>query len=122
MAKETTTKKAPVKKATTKKATTKKAPAKKAKIEAPKTIEVRMTESYSTWVVHESVEITVADYPELEGMTEEEMTDYIMSNSYDMKATNSEWYDSLHDELVGMDVVRDKITNEESEIVVEGFN
>jgi hypothetical protein len=87
-----------------------------------KTIEIRMTESYSTWVVRESMEINVEDYPELEGMTEEEMTDYIMSNASEMKPTNDEWYDSLYDELMQMDVTREKITGEELEIVVEGFN
>ena len=103
--------------AKTKKAPAKKTPAKKAKIEAPKTIEVRMTESYSTWVVHESVEITVADYPELEGMTEEEMKDYIMSNASDMKPTNDELYSD--DELNQADVIREKITDEDSEICFE---
>jgi hypothetical protein len=88
----------------------------------PKTIEVRMTESYSTWVVRESLEINVEDYPELEGMTEEEMTDYIMSNASDMKPTNDDYYESLYEELLGMDVTREKITGEDSEIVVEGFN
>ena len=88
----------------------------------PKTIEVRVTESYSTWVVRESIEINVEDYPELSGMTEEEMTDYIMSNASDMKPTNDEYYDSLYEELLQMDVVRDKITGEETEVVVEGFN
>lgn len=88
----------------------------------PKTIEVRMTESYSTYVVHDSMEINVENYPELAGMSEEEMTDYILSNASDMKSSNEEWYDSLYEELLQMDVVRDKITNEESEIVVEGFN
>lgn len=88
----------------------------------PKTIEVRMTESYSTWVVRESLEINVEDYPELAGMTEEEMTDYIMSNASDMKPTNEEYYESLYEELLQMDVMREKITGEDSEIVVEGFN
>jgi len=87
-----------------------------------KTIEVRMTESYSTWVVRESMEINVEDYPELEGMTEEEMTDYIVSNASEMKPSNEEWYDSLYDELMQMDVTREKITGEESDIVVERFN
>jgi hypothetical protein len=87
-----------------------------------KTIEVRMTESYSTWVVRESIEINIENYPELAGMTEEEMNDYIMSNASDMKPTNSEYYDSLFEELLGMDVVREKITGEDNEIVVEGFN
>ena len=73
---------------------------KKAEVKAtPTTIEVRMTESYSTWVVHESMEINIADYPELEGMTEDEMTDYITSNASDMKSSNEEWYDSLYEEL-----------------------
>ena len=88
----------------------------------PKTIEVRMTESYSTWVVRESLEINVENYPELEGMTEEEMTDYIMSNASDMKPTNDDYYESLYEELLGMDVTREKITGEDSEIIVEGFN
>ena len=55
-------------------------------------------------------------------MTEEEMSDYIMSNASDMKSSNEEWYDSLYEELLQMDVVRDKITGEETEVVVEGFN
>ena len=96
---------------------------KKAEVKAtPTTIEVRMTESYSTWVVRESMEINIADYPELEGMTEEEMSDYIISNASDMKPTNEEWYDSLYEELLQMDVTREKITGEETEVVVEGFN
>jgi hypothetical protein len=90
--------------------------------EETKTIEIRMTESYSTWVVRESLEINVENYPELEGMTEEEMTDYIMCNASDMKPTNDEWYDSLYEELSQMDVTREKISSEESDIVVEGFN
>ena len=88
----------------------------------PKTIEVRITESYSTWVVRESMEINVEDYPELAGMTEEEMSDYIICNASDMKPTNEEWYDSLYEELLQMDVTREKITGEETEVVVEGFN
>lgn len=88
----------------------------------PKTIEVRMTESYSTWVVRESMQINVEDYPELAGMTEEEMSDYIICNASDMKPSNEEWYDSLYEELLQMDVTREKITGEETEVVVEGFN
>ena len=93
---------------------------KKAEVKAtPTTIEVRMTESYSTWVVRESMEINIADYPELEGMTEEEMKDYIMSNASDMKPTNDEYYSDLYDELNQADVIREKITDEDSEICFE---
>ena len=41
--------------------------------ETPKTISVRMVEYYNTMLVKEPVEINVEDYPELNGMTEEEM-------------------------------------------------
>jgi len=84
-----------------------------------KTISVRMTESYSTFVSRESIELDVEDYPELEGMTEEEIQDYIKSNSADMKPINEEYYSSLYDELNQQDVVREKITDENSEIYFE---
>ena len=84
--------------------------------ETPKTISVRMVEYYNTMLVKEPVEINVEDYPELNGMSGDEMKEYIASNASEMKPTNEEWYDSLYDELIGEDVVRDKITDENSEI------
>jgi hypothetical protein len=79
-----------------------------------KTISVRITESYSTWVVRESIELNIEDYPELMGMNEDEIRDYIKCNSGDM--TNDEYSDSLYDELIQKDVVRDKITDEDWDI------
>lgn len=87
--------------------------------ETPKTIEIRATESYSTFVVHDSIQLNVEDYPELEGMTEEEMKDYILSNASEMKPTNDEYYSDLYEELLAQDVTREKITNEDSEIYFE---
>ena len=78
-----------------------------------------MTESYRTYIVRESIEINVEDYPELDGMSDEDIQNYIILNASDMKPTNEEWYDSLYDELLGEDVIRDKITDEEGEIIVE---
>ena len=63
--------------------------------ETPKTITVRMTESYSTWIVREAVELNVEDYPELSGMSQEEMEEYISENWDSMKAPNDSSYDSL---------------------------
>jgi len=80
-----------------------------------KTISVRITESYSTWVVRESIELNIEDYPELMGMNEDEIRDYIKCNSGDMKS-NDEYSDSLYDELIQKDVVRDKITDEDWDI------
>jgi len=83
--------------------------------ENPKTISVRMVEYYNTMVVREAVEINVEDYPELNGMTEEEMQNYISENWYDMKPTDDEWLESLGEECRESDVVREKITGEEQE-------
>jgi hypothetical protein len=84
--------------------------------ETPKTITVRMTESYSTWIVRESIELNVEDYPELEGMSQEEMEEYISENWDSMKPTDeNSFYDSLLEQCREADLVRDKITNEETE-------
>ena len=82
---------------------------------SPKTISVKMVEYYNTMVVREPIQINVADYPELNGMSEEEVKDYIKDNWSDMKSTNEEWYDSLYDECMQSDVMREKITGEEQE-------
>jgi hypothetical protein len=83
--------------------------------ETPKTISVRMVEYYNTMVVREAVEINVEDYPELNGMTEEEMQNYISQNWDEMKPTDDEYLESLREECQESDVVREKITGEEQE-------
>jgi hypothetical protein len=83
--------------------------------ETTKTISVRMVEYYNTMVVREAVEINVEDYPELNGMTEEEMQNYISQNWDEMKPTDDEYLESLREECSESDVVREKITGEEQE-------
>jgi hypothetical protein len=87
--------------------------------ETPKTISVFATEYYETSLFREAVEINVDDYAELEGMTREEAIDYIQTNAWEMKSTNEEMYESLGEELMDMDIRRDKITNESQEINAE---
>lgn len=87
--------------------------------ETPKTISVFATEYYETSLFREAVELNVEDYTELEGMTREEAIDYIESNAWEMKSTNEEMYESLGEELMDMDIRRDKITNESQDINAE---
>lgn len=87
--------------------------------ETPKTISVFATEYYETSLIREAVELNVDDYTELEGMTREEAIDYIESNAWEMKSTNEEMYESLGEELMDMDIRRDKITNESQDINAE---
>ena len=89
------------------------------KQETPTTISVFVTEYYETSLFREAVDINIEDYTELEGMTREEAIDYIESNAWEMKSTNEEMYESLGEELMDMDIRRDKITNESQEINAE---
>lgn len=82
-------------------------------------INVYATESYTTWLVREPVEIDTDNYPELEGKTEEEVKEYIRENYWEMKPTNEEWYGDLSEELNQMDVRRDKIYNEDMGIIFD---
>jgi len=85
--------------------------------QTPKTIAVFATEYYETSITREPVELNIADYPELEGMTTQEVIDYVESNAWEMKPTNDEYgYESLAEQLNEMDIRRDKITNETQEI------
>lgn len=85
--------------------------------QTPKTIAVFATEYYETSITREPVELNIADYPELEGMTTEEIIDYVESNAWEMKPTNDDYgYESLAEQLNEMDIRRDKITNESQDI------
>jgi hypothetical protein len=83
-------------------------------------INVYATESYTTWMVKEPVEIDTDNYTELEGKTEDEMKEYIRSNAYEMKPLNEEWYENLEEELMASDIRRDKIYGEEIGIIFDG--
>lgn len=86
--------------------------------ETPKTITVGAIEYYETSIFRESLEINVEDYPELAGMDEGEINEYVEQNSWEMKATD-EIYSSLAEELMERDVIRDKITNESTNFYVD---
>ena len=88
--------------------------------ENTKTISVYATEGYSTYIVREAIELNIADYPELDGMTREEAIEYVEENAWEMKPTNEEdGYDSLAEELNGKDIFREKLNNESQEINAE---
>jgi hypothetical protein len=82
-------------------------------------VKIHQTESYTTYIVREPIIIDLDEYPELEGMTNEEIVDYMEGNSSEMKPQNEQYYDSLSDELVEKDIIRDKINNEEYSYRVE---
>ena len=88
--------------------------------ETPETLEIRAIETFSTYISRESITITISDYPELEGKSEEEIKDYINENDWEMKApSDCEWADSLADALSQMDTIKEKITDDYTEYSFE---
>lgn len=84
-----------------------------------KKVKIYQTESYTTYVVREPITIDLDDYPELEGMDNDEIVYHLEGNSSDMKPQNSDSYDSLSDELIDRDVFREKISGEDYSYNVE---
>jgi len=83
-----------------------------------KRIKIYQTESYITYLVREAVTIDLDDYPELEGMSNDEIVDYLDGNSCDMKPQDED-YDCLSDELIEKYIIKEKITDENYSYKVE---
>jgi len=82
-------------------------------------IRINVEETFTTTITRESMEIDTNDYPELEGMTEDEVSDYIDNNVWDMKPVdNTGLYSSLGEELNDKDIEYDNISGESTEFYV----
>lgn len=78
-------------------------------------IKLRMTESFTTYIFKDSIEIETDNYPELNGKSKEEIVEYIEENGWEMKPTN-DMYDSLYEQLDDQDIIREKIPSQDSSI------
>ena len=83
-----------------------------------KKIKIHQTEAYTTYIVREPIIIDLDDYPELEGMKSHEIVDYLEGNSAEMKAIE-DGYDSLSDELIEMEIIKEKIYGSEYSYIVD---
>jgi hypothetical protein len=84
-----------------------------------RTFKVCATESYCSYLIREDITIDVDDYPQLQGMTDEEILEFVEFNASDMYKEGDEGSWSLWDEMMEQDIRRDKITGEEFGVIVE---
>jgi hypothetical protein len=83
-------------------------------------LKLYMTESWSTYICRDVIEIDTENYPEFDGMSKEQIMDCIRDNSYDLPpSVDNIPYDSLRDQLYDCDIIKEKITNEEIYIEFE---
>jgi len=81
-------------------------------------MKIRMTKSYTTYEVYDTIEINKEDYPELEGMTDQEALEYLNENMHEMEMVGG--YEScLSDEFeFGKEVIKEKTSEEEYELML----
>lgn len=84
-------------------------------------ITIQATESFYTYIVRDELTINTDDYPQLKGMSDEEAKDYIKWNASDMfkEGEDTDNYYSLWDELLDQEIVKNKITGDETEVLVD---
>ena len=76
-------------------------------------MKIRMTRSYSVWESYESIEINPEDYPELEGMSDEEILNYINENAYEFELKDSNEGSIVDEIMFNGDVIKDNESEEE---------
>lgn len=84
-------------------------------------ITIQGTESFYTYIVRDEVTINTEDYPQLVGMSEEEAKDYIKWNAADIfkEGEDTDNHYSLWDELMDQEIVKNKITGDETEVLTD---
>jgi hypothetical protein len=82
-------------------------------------IKIYMEESFTTTLTRGEVIIDTDNYPELEGMDEDQISDFIDNNIWDMKPTEDGIYSSLGDECSDQSPVDEDIIEGDSNFYVE---
>ena len=82
-------------------------------------INIKAQESYTTTITKTNIEIDTDNYPELEGMTSDEIDSYIDNNIWDMKPSDETLYSSLGEQALDQDMDHDHIGGEETTFYVE---
>ena len=76
-------------------------------------MKIRMSKTYMTYELYDTIEINKEDYPELEGLTDEEALQYLDDNKWDFQLKDA-GEESLGGEFeFNRDIVKDKFTQEE---------
>lgn len=79
-------------------------------------MKIRLIKTQTTHQIFDAIEIKKEDYPELNGMSDNEALEYLNDNMYDIALVNGE-ENCIYDEFFfGKEIIREKITNETSEL------
>ncbi len=79
-------------------------------------MKIRMTKSYRVYEVYDSMEINKEDYPELEGMSDEEALSYLEENMYDFEINGGHEGSLVNEFEFGQEVIEDEHSDEDYEL------
>lgn len=80
-------------------------------------MKIRLAKSYSVYEVYGTIELNPEDYTELQGLSEEEVIQYLNENMYDFTLNDSQ--EVLVDQFrFETDIIKEKNYNEDEEIVM----
>lgn len=75
-----------------------------------------MSKSYRVYEVYDTIEINKEDYPELEGMSDEEAFEYLKENMYDFEIKDSYEGSLVNEFEFNTDILKDDHFDEEHEL------
>ena len=79
-------------------------------------MKIRMSKSYTVYELYDEIEINKEDYPEFEGMSDQEVYDYLKENLHEFEIKDG-YEGSLANEFeFGGDIIKDKQYDEEYEL------
>jgi hypothetical protein len=84
-------------------------------------LKLYVEETFTTTATREHIEIDTDNYPELDGMTEDEISEYVDENVWDMKPSEEGIYSSLGEELSDQSIYDEHIGGEETIFYVESI-
>ena len=79
-------------------------------------MKIRMTKSYRVYEVYDTMEINKEDYPELEGMSDEEALSYLEENMYDFEINGGHEGSLVNEFEIGQEVIEDEHSDEDYEL------
>ena len=81
-------------------------------------MKIRMTKSYTTYEVYDTIEINKDDYPELEGMNDQEALEYLRENMHEFEIKDG-YEGSLSDVFeFGKEIIKEKVSDDEYELYI----
>jgi hypothetical protein len=84
-------------------------------------LKIFVGETFTTTVTREHIEIDTDNYPELEGMDENQISNYIDENIWDMKPTEDGIYSSLGEECSDQSTIDEDINEGDTTFYIESL-